>query len=229
VELLTSRDQKRCQKLALETELANTRRKALQQDVTRDVMAKLRKIDLSTTQVIVLSDAQWPGGVLGLVAGQVAQTYGRPTILLTTEGTINLSAYQEEFSHHSEIKLARGSARSVNQIDLYELVKSQAHLLDRFGGHPFAAGLSLSVENIPIFTDAINRQMREKLESNLEEIGQRRILVDLVCTVAELGGDLFQELKLLEPCGMGNPVPKLLIQNCWFTNAWNTKEKDLRG
>ncbi|MGL4501222.1 MAG: single-stranded-DNA-specific exonuclease RecJ [Planktothrix sp.] len=229
VELLTSRDKKRCQELAIETELANTRRKGLQKEVSRDVMTKLKKIDLSTTQVIVLSDPQWQGGVLGLVAGQVAQEYGRPTILLSTEGTINLSNYQQELSDNSEIKLARGSARSVNQIDLYELVKSQAHLLHRFGGHPFAAGLSLTMENIPIFIDAINRQMREQLKSNIQEIGQRNIQVDLVCTVAELGVDLFQELKLLEPCGMGNPVPKILIQNCWFTNAWNTSETDLRG
>jgi single-stranded-DNA-specific exonuclease len=47
--------------------------------------------------------------------------------------------------------------------------------------------------------------------------------------VAELGHDLFQELKLLEPCGMGNPVPKILIQNCFFTNLWNKNQKDLRG
>ncbi len=229
VELLTSRDQKRCQQLALETELANTRRKALQQDVTRDVTAKLRKIDLSTTQVIVLSDAQWPGGVLGLVAGQVAQNYGRPTILLSTEGTIDLGSYDDQNQQDLEVKLARGSARSVNQIDLYELVKSQSHLLHRFGGHPLAAGLSLPIKNLPIFIDAINRQMREQLESSLEEVGQRNIQVDLICTVSELGFDLFQELKLLEPCGMGNPVPKVLIQNCWFTNAWHSSEKDLRG
>jgi len=229
VELLTSKDKKRCQELAIETELANTRRKGLQKEVSHDVMKKLKKIDLSTTQVIVLSDPQWQGGVLGLVAGQIAQEYGRPTILLSTEGSIDLSNYQQEISDNSEVKLARGSARSVNQIDLYELVKSQAHLLHRFGGHPFAAGLSLPIKNIPIFIDAINRQMREKLESDLSDIGQRNIQVDLVCTVAELGFDLFQELKLLEPCGMGNPVPKILIKNCWFTNAWNTSEKDLRG
>jgi putative exonuclease, RecJ-like len=181
VELLTSKDQKRCQQLAIETELANTRRKGLQKEVSRDVMTKLKKIDLSTTQVIVLSDPQWPGGVLGLVAGQVAQEYGRPTILLSTEGTIDLPDLDQEISDNSEVKLARGSARSVNQIDLYELVKSQAHLLHRFGGHPLAAGLSLPIANLQIFIDAINRQMREQLESNIQEIGQRNIQVDLVC------------------------------------------------
>ena len=86
VELLTSRDAKRCNQLAEVTELANTRRKSLQKDVQAQVAQKLTQLDLSTTSVIVLVDAQWPVGVLGLVAGQVAQETGRPTILLSTEG-----------------------------------------------------------------------------------------------------------------------------------------------
>ncbi|MEB3278619.1 MAG: single-stranded-DNA-specific exonuclease RecJ [Lyngbya sp.] len=233
VELLTSRDEKRCHQLALETELANTRRKSLQREVTRDVTKKLAQLDLSTTCVIVLTDPQWPTGVLGLVAGQVAQEYGRPTILLSTD--VGVSLQTEDFPskglkiEENHQLFARGSARSVNQIDLYELVKGQAHLLHRFGGHPFAAGLSLPVENIPMFTEAINRQLREQIEpmpdGGLESIVQ----VDLVCTVAELCRDLFQELKVLEPCGMGNPVPHILIENCWFVNPWNQNEKDIRG
>ncbi|MEL7036646.1 MAG: single-stranded-DNA-specific exonuclease RecJ [Cyanobacteria bacterium J06592_8] len=221
VELLTSRNEKRCHQLASETELANARRKSLQREVVRDVTKKLSQIDLSTTCVIVLSDPQWPTGVLGLVAGQVAQEYGRPTLLLSTENQVDSAENTQTF--------ARGSARSVNQIDLYELVQSQAHLLHRFGGHPFAAGLSIAVENLPMFTEGINRQLREQIEQipggNLEPIVQ----VDLLCTVSELGRDLFQELKLLEPCGMGNPTPHILIQNCWFTNTWHQNEKDFKG
>jgi single-stranded-DNA-specific exonuclease len=124
--------------------------------------------------------------------------------------------------------LARGSARSVNKIDLYQLVKSQEHLLHRFGGHPFAAGLSLPVENIPLFTEAINQQL-------LQQLGATGALMtpvmeaDLVVKVADLGKELFYELKLLEPCGMGNPVPKLLIQNCWFEEVWNRNTQDLKG
>ncbi|HLO49607.1 MAG TPA: DHHA1 domain-containing protein [Kamptonema sp.] len=124
------------------------------------------------------------------------------------------------------IRLARGSARSVSQIDLYQLVKSQAHLLHRFGGHPFAAGLSLPVENIPLFTDAINQQLRGIMANNF---ASPVVQADLIVTVSELGKELFQELKLLEPCGMGNPPPKLLIQNCWFENTWNKNQRDLRG
>ncbi len=144
VELLTSKDPERCQALAGKAELANARRKALQNDVFQQVSEQLAHRDLSTTGVIVLCDSQWPVGVLGLVAGQVAQQYGRPTILLTQDApAVGTSA------DVSREPLARGSARSVNQVDLYDLVHSQAHLLTGFGGHPFAAGLSLPVENLP--------------------------------------------------------------------------------
>ncbi|MEP0854455.1 single-stranded-DNA-specific exonuclease RecJ [Trichocoleus sp. DQ-U1] len=217
VELLTSRDEKRCQQLALETELANARRKSLQKDVAAEVNKKLSQLDLSTTSVIVLCDTQWPVGVLGLVAGQVAQETGRPTILLSTEGDL------------SENALARGSARSVNQVDLYQLVKAQEHLLHRFGGHPFAAGLSLPVDKIPLFTEAVNQQLRASVGTPDGTPLAPIVQADLVCTVSELGRDLFWELKLLEPCGMGNPAPKLLIQNCWFENSWNSNTQDLKG
>ncbi len=237
VELLTSRDKKRCEELANLTEIANTRRKSLQKDVAKDAANKLAKLDLSTTSVIVLSDPQWPVGVLGLVAGQIAQEYGRPVILFSTEGSekINENSPEMQFTSFldsesptlSPSKIARGSARSANQIDLYQLVKDQAHLLHRFGGHPFAAGLSLPVENIPLFTDAVNQQLRQQYST--DSLTATPIQADLKITVSELGKDLFQELKLLEPCGMGNPAPKLLIENCWFENLWNQKIKDLKG
>ncbi|MEH2094287.1 single-stranded-DNA-specific exonuclease RecJ [Nostoc sp.] len=237
VELLTSRDVKRCHELAEVTELANTRRKSLQKDVQAQVAQKLTQLDLSTTSVIVLEDAQWPAGVLGLVAGQIAQETGRPTILLSTEGLGEQGsggageageAGEEitSLSSNSALPLARGSARSVNSVDLYQLVKDQAHLLHRFGGHPFAAGLSLLVENIPLFTAAINQQLRQSLGSTTLT---PTVQADLTVTVADLGKELFLEFKVLEPCGMGNPVPKLLIQNCWFENAWHRNQQDWQG
>ena len=234
VELLTSKDEKRCEQLALETELANSRRMSLQKDITKQVKDKLAQLDLSTTNVIVLEDPQWPVGVLGLVAGQIAQEYGRPTILLSTVSLSTESSNRESqlveagLEDKHSYSIARGSARSVNNIDLYELVNSQAHLLHRFGGHPFAAGLSLPVDNIPLFTEAINQQLAQKL-GNTGALMMPAMEADLVVKVAELGKALFDELKHLEPCGMGNPVPKLLIKNCWFEQVWNRNSKDLRG
>lgn len=107
-------------------------------------------------------------------------------------------------------------------------MKEQAHLLHRFGGHPFAAGLSLPVENLPLFREAINRHLQEQLGA-AGGLGVPVVQADLVCTVAELGKELFQELKVLEPCGMGNPVPKLLIENCYFQKTWHQKIKDSKG
>ncbi len=241
VELLTSRNTKRCNELAEVTELANTRRKSLQKDVQAQVAQKLTQLDLSTTSVIVLEDPQWPAGVLGLVAGQVAQETGRPTILLSTEGSVlvdsktrgrgdaeneDIPASPRPSVPASSSALARGSARSVNSVDLYQLVKEQAHLLHRFGGHPFAAGLSLPIENISLFTAAINQQLRQSLGGTTLK---PTVQADIVVKVADLGKELFLELKLLEPCGMGNPVPKLLIQNCWFENSWHRNQQDWQG
>lgn len=224
VELLTSRDQVRVHQLAEATELANSRRKSLQKEVAQQVNHKISQMDLSTTSVIVLADPQWAVGVLGLVAGQVAQQTGRPTILLSSEGVGGEDT--PHTPHTISPLLARGSARSVNCVDLYQLVKNQAHLLHRFGGHPYAAGLSLPVENIPLFTEAINQQLRQTLGGTTLT---PTVQADLVVTVADLGKELFLELKLLEPCGIGNPVPKLLIQNCWFENAWHRNQQDSQG
>ncbi len=242
VELLTSRDKKRCSELAEAAELANARRQSLQKDVTQQAKAQLQKQDLSTTGVLVLANPQWPAGVLGLVAGLIAQEYGRPTVLLSTEGAGGSSHVETRFIASdgreqgnsvagetlSTPTLARGSARSVNNIDLYQLVKDQAHLLHRFGGHPLAAGLALPVENIPLFAEAINRQLRQQMGA-YGCLGVPVVTADLTVTVAELGQLLFRELKLLEPCGTGNPVPKLLVQNCWFEKVWHRNIEDSKG
>ncbi|MEL6320896.1 MAG: single-stranded-DNA-specific exonuclease RecJ, partial [Cyanobacteria bacterium J06626_14] len=223
VELLTSTDVERCRELAEATELANVRRKALQRDVEQQVMLKLAELDLSTTGVIVLADAQWPVGVLGLVAGKIAQTYGRPTILLNTS-TVEASTSDAAASAQGHA-VARGSARSVNSINLYELVKSQAHLLQGFGGHPFAAGLSLRTEDVVLFADAINQEFRARYGT---AIAQHPVVnIDLTVRVADLGKSLFRELNVLEPYGMGNPIPKLVIRHCWFKKVWNQKIRDL--
>ncbi|WP_008317657.1 single-stranded-DNA-specific exonuclease RecJ [Leptolyngbya sp. PCC 6406] len=216
VELLTSRERPQAEALALEAELANTRRKDLQAQVLADATTRAAQLDLATTQVIVLADPQWSPGILGLVASQLAQTYGRPAIMFQTDLPIGDSVSPAENSPVAALPMARGSARSVNGIDLYGLVQDQAHLLTRFGGHPFAAGLSLPLTNLDLFIEGINRSLRSHQAS--ESLTQMPSLtVDLAVTVADLGQDLFRALKRLEPYGMGNPTPRLLLRNVQFT------------
>jgi single-stranded-DNA-specific exonuclease len=217
VQLLTSQDEAICNDLAMLTEQANARRKEVQKNVVAEVQQRVAALDLSTTGVIVLVDSNWSPGVLGLVAGQIAQTYGKPTILLSTA--------QEEVADPSAPLLARGSARSIQNVDLYQLVKSQEHLLNSFGGHPFAAGLSILVDNLPLFAEAINQQLRQ----TIGQLPPPVLSIDLIVTVKDLGRALFDELKVLEPCGMGNPVPKLLVKNCQLLSARNANIKDFKG
>jgi len=216
VELLTSRDSQRCKALVDQVELLNTRRKALQRSLAEQVERKLATMDLSTLGAIVLWERGWPVGVLGLVASQIARQYGKPTVLLSLD---------EISFETNEGAIARGSARSTSGIDFYPILESQRHLLQSFGGHPFAAGMSLPEQNLELFAQGINQALRaQQFGSALPSIR-----ADLTVTVADLGQSLFRELKLLEPCGMGNPVPKLLIQNCRFENPANFNLKDWRG
>ena len=222
VELLTSGDRQRTKALAHEAELANTRRKALQRDVYAQVMARVAQVDLATTRCLVLADEQWPVGILGLVAGQVAQALGRPTLLLRIDPPREAGDGAE--GEAGRPQLARGSARSVPGLDLYRLFQAQASLLSGFGGHPLAAGLTLPVAHIELLAAALNRMVREQLGG--DGAPQPVLSIDLTVTVADLGQPLFRELKGLEPCGMGNPVPKLLVRNAWFQNVFHKKLRD---
>jgi single-stranded-DNA-specific exonuclease len=209
--LLTSSDVAQAEAIAEQAEWTNLYRKEVQRRTAQQVEARLNYLDLSSTAVIVLSDPQWSVGILGLVANQIAQTYGRPTLLLseeTVEGQV----------------IAKGSARSLAGIDLYDLLQRQAHLLIRYGGHPFAAGLSLPLANLPLFTEAINHDLRQRL-GQLPTVEAR---ADLALTLAEIGDGvtLFKAFKALEPFGMGNPPPSLLLRDVWFERARTTTLRD---
>jgi single-stranded-DNA-specific exonuclease len=208
VELLTTDDPHLAKQLVVQTEIANTERKALQRLVFKQVQAKIAQLDLSTTGIILLVDAQWSVGVLGLVAGQVVAEYGRPTILCTLEDGI-----------------VRGSARSLLGINLYELLKGQEHLLLGFGGHPLAGGLSFTFENLRLLTEALD----QRFWSQYGQLQTRTIAVDLEVTIPELNGELFKQFRQLEPFGMGNPSPKLLLRNCRFIRKSHKKIRGSKG
>jgi single-stranded-DNA-specific exonuclease len=147
-------------------------------------------------------------GVLGLVAGQVVGEYGRPTILCTLEDGI-----------------AKGSARSLEGINLYELLKGQEHLLTSFGGHPLAGGLSFPIENLQVLVEAID----QKFWSQYGQLQSKALKIDLEVTIADLNKDLFNELRQLEPFGMGNPYPKLLVRDCRFSGVSNANIRNQKG
>lgn len=208
VEMLTSSDPVRCQELVALAEEANNQRKALQKKIYNQVKERITTIDLSTSPILVLEDGGWHAGILGVVSGQIVQEYNRPVILLNVEGDI-----------------ARGSARSPQGIDLYSLIKGQEQLLTSFGGHPLAAGLSLPVQNLELFREAIIQRFWQQYGT----ISPKSITVDLTLTISDLGQGLFRQIKQLEPYGMGNPAPKLLVKDCRFTDKFNANIRNRKG
>lgn len=240
VELLTTQVPQRAAELAQAAELANDRRKALQKTILNQAEKEIARLDLSTTYVIVLMHPQWSVGLVGVVAGQLAKKYGRPVILLRAEGLeladgdlgeLDLASGPNALSSPgNEIEppdLARGSARSIGGLDLYELLNQHLHLLHRFGGHPFAAGLSLPIQNVPLLREALNQALGQRWGG--QPPTEPAIGIDLDVPVAELGAGLFRELKLLEPYGLGNPGVTLRLQGVEIQKPWRNGLKDIQG
>lgn len=221
VELLTSRDPKRCKPLVAQVELLNTRRKGLQKWVLNQAETQLQQTQEALPSVIVLGDVGWPLGLLGLVAGQLMQRYQRPVVLLSLEADPRVNPQAQ----------ARGSGRSLPPYNLYDLLASQTHLLESFGGHPYAAGLRLEARYLPLLREGLQQAFSGQTLGEPLVFGPlaSEMTIDLAVTLADLNMSFYRELKLLEPCGMGNPTPKLLIQGVEFRGLNCRTIQDDRG
>ncbi len=187
VTLLTTDDLSQARILASQLEALNERRKQLCEDVFQGAEALLaRDPSLLDYGALVLANAHWPGGVVGIVASRLAEKYNRPTVLLTT----------------SEGGLAHGSARSVEGCHLTEAIATQAALLEQFGGHAMAAGLSLAVDKIPDFRFGLSRAVMAQLGRTSP---QPTLHIDGYLPFSELSLDLLEDLGRLAPFGAGNP------------------------
>ena len=188
--------------LADQAELGYTRSLGLHKEVLDQVLTAIEAIDLSTSEAIVLANSQWNFNSLTSVAKAIEERFHKPTFLFSTE----------------DPKIARGVGRSAQ--DLYDLLKPQLHLLDRLGGHPNSVSLSLRNENLTLFTQAIEHHLR---------LHKPSVIIpppDLCITVAELGKELYDALRAIEPYGIGNPVPHLLLKNVQFDNLTTRNIKD---
>jgi single-stranded-DNA-specific exonuclease len=189
VELLTTEDPSRAQVLAQDLEALNARRQLL----TRQVLeAALRQIDrdptLLASPVLILAHPEWPAGVIGIVASQLVERFDKPTILLSSPPGQN----------------ARGSARSIEGLDITSCIAAQAGLLAGYGGHPMAAGLSLPVENLPDF----RREMGAVVSEALKRSGKIEIslAIDAWLDLNQATLSLAEDLNRLSPFGPGNPA-----------------------
>ena len=189
VELLVARDIKDANQRSLAIDQYNKDRKELDKRITDEANAIVdaRGESHSDKKSIVIYNKNWHKGIIGIVASRLTELYYKPAVVLTLANG-----------------LATGSSRSVQGFDIYKAVDSARDLLENFGGHTYAVGLSLKEENIPEFT----RRFEEYVSANILPSQLRPQLdIDAYLTFAEITPQFMSTLRLFNPFGPGNMKP----------------------
>ena len=173
--------------LALQLENYNAQRQLLCNQVTQAAESQLlANPSLLENPVLVLSHPAWPGGVVGIVASRLVDRYHKPAILFSTP----------------ENEPARGSARSIEGLNITEAIAAQKDLLLNFGGHPMAAGMALEKDNLPAFSARLGRTVEKMIsEAGVEET---ELTIDAWLDLSEVNPELAEALECLAPFGPGN-------------------------
>ncbi len=202
VELFLTDNYDEAYKIAQELCDANKDRQNEENQIITDAFDKIEEHgDLDEYPVIVLDADNWHHGVIGIVASRITEKYCRPSILVSFEGGMGKEPSSDD--------IGKGSGRSIKGLNLVEALAHCQDLLVKFGGHELAAGLSVTRGNLPLFKEMINKFARE----NLQKDGLLpTIEADLEISFSDLSLELAQYLSILEPYGVGNPVPNFIIR-----------------
>src|SRR5215207_10002297 len=192
VELLTAQSEHEANSIARELEELNARRQEIDRQTLEQARQLVLALDLDDTFGIVLAQDGWHPGVIGIVASRIVEEFGRPTILIALDG--------EE---------GKGSGRSISRFDLHAGIGGCRHLLERFGGHRSAAGITIARDRVESFARCFNDAVRSVLSPD-DLVPELRI--DLEVALADLTPGFEALLRHLEPCGIGNPSPMLLTR-----------------
>lgn len=203
VALLTTDDPQEAARLAKLLDEVNQKRRALQSAIEDAVHEAIERLyHGQPPAAIVLGDAQWHHGVVGIVAAKIAEAYHRPTFLLQIHGDT-----------------ARGSGRSIPAFNLYQGLQHCARWLQRFGGHKYAAGLSMSTVHIPFLQEDFVRFAEDTLKpEDLQPI----LTLDAIATLDEITLPAVLELERCGPHGAGNPVPLFATREVRLASAIRT-------
>ncbi|MCK5347713.1 MAG: single-stranded-DNA-specific exonuclease RecJ, partial [Candidatus Heimdallarchaeota archaeon] len=194
LDLLLSEDQEQAILLAEELNTINAARQKLQKDVVQEALNLVdSEVNFGEHKVIVVSKEGWHKGVLGIAASRLAETFYRPTIIISLEDGVGTA-----------------SARSIKGFHLNKALAHCSDILESFGGHKLAAGLTIREEKIKEFTKLINNFAHDILEA---ESLYPSIDIDAEVSLFDLSLDLVDELDKLEPYGEGNRAPIFCTRN----------------
>ncbi len=200
VDLLVSSDTRLAIGISKEINNFNIERRSIDRIITTEAMRMIaedqRKVNFRTT---VLYNPTWKKGVIGIVASRLIETYYRPTVILTESNGF-----------------ATGSARSVHGYDLYQAIESCSDLLESFGGHMYAAGLTLKKENILPFMERFEQYVNSTIT---EEQLVPRIFIDTELTFSEINDEFFKTMSQFQPFGPENMSPVFVSRNVFDTGS----------
>jgi single-stranded-DNA-specific exonuclease len=195
IRLLSTKDEKLASEIARVLDSENKRRKEIDETTLHEALAQMaEEVDLDTDRAIVLAGEGWHQGVIGIVASRLVEKYHLPTVMISiTNGE------------------AKGSARSIPGFHLCEALKECEPMLLKYGGHKYAAGLSIKPENIPAF--------REKFkEVSIRYLSQEDITpklhIDLELELSDIDDDLMNAIEEFSPFGPQNMRPLFMTRNC---------------
>jgi single-stranded-DNA-specific exonuclease len=198
VELLVTKDSAAAYEISKRIDKYNKDRKELDRQITEEAnkIIESHKNQIKGKKPIVIYDRNWHKGIIGIVASRLAELYFRPSVVLT----------------YDDNGLATGSSRSVRGFNIYAAIKSTRDLLETFGGHTNAVGLSLKEENI----DEFRRRLTDYVEKHIET-DQITPQIDVDCELGfeEINNDFLKYLRLFNPFGPDNPKPVFVTKNVY--------------
>ena len=207
VELMVSRDYNFAYERSGTINEYNNDRKDLDKNITDDAIALIRQDDTySERKSIVVFKPDWHKGVIGIVASRLAEEYYKPSVVLTESNGF-----------------ASGSARSVLGFDLYKAVESCKDVLENFGGHMYAAGLTMKIEHVDEFSRRFEKYVAEHIE---EDQTYPQIDIDAIIEFKDITPKFFRVLKQFGPFGPGNMKPVFESKNVYDFGSSRLVGKD---
>jgi len=193
IELLTTESTERADTLAQYLDELNLKRQSVERSISIAATKQIKaQHDLDSASALVLADHQWHPGVIGIVAGRLAEKHHRPVILIAEDPL--------------GVKAGIGSARSVPGFNMHDALAACGHLLESYGGHAQAAGLKIRSDKLAEFREAFSQIATEQLSQN---DGMAELRVDAEAPLHMLTRQTVQQIESLAPFGMGNSRPML--------------------
>lgn len=194
VELLTADSESTAEDIALDIDTFNDQRKKLDHNITEEAIRHIKHSDIEPSKkTTVLFNSNWHKGVIGIVASRLTESFYRPTIILTESNG-----------------LATGSARSVEGFDLYYAISQCSEYLENYGGHKYAAGLTLKLENLEPFKEKFEQIVCETIN---DEMLTPQINIDAQLKLSDITPEFYHMLQKFAPFGPNNTIPVFVTEN----------------